>query len=146
MITTGSFEKSYEVALKICEYLGIDNSYIGNKYHSSLYIVYSHNWNNYQIRVSDHCANPWREDATKTLGYTSVSVGDDWRVAKNIIDREILGIKPIIPVGATIDHPRYGEGKAVAYDVDKNRLYVDFNGDEKSFYGTVIIDRGWLKA
>jgi hypothetical protein len=139
-----SFQKSHDTALAIAEYLGLDARDIRNKYNSSLYIYYSHNGVTYDLRISDHCANPLRNDVKKQLGYTPVELGNDIEIAKRTIDREIFGKKEVIAIGAAINHPNYGYGLVTAHNIDKDKLDVNFNGLQKSFFATVVIDRKWI--
>lgn len=143
MTTIGSFEKSHETALKVTEYLGLTPDAIRNKHQSSLYILYTQNGTTYELRISNHDANPARVVAKEMIyGYTPIELGDDWLMAKRTIDRKIFGKKEIIANGTVVKHPQYGEGVTIGHDGDK--LDVDFNGLVKSLFATAVIDRGWL--
>lgn len=147
MTTASSFNQSHETAQKVVEYLGLTEENIGNKYHASLYINYSHNGKTFELRISDHVANPKRTEAKKViLGYTPVELGNNWEIAKRTIDREVFGKFEVIERGAEVNHPTYGIGIAIAHNVEKDKLDVDFNGVVKSFFATTIIDRGWVKV
>ena len=145
MTTTTSLRTTHDTAVKLIADLGLDVADIRNKNHASLYIFYSHNGNTYEIRVSDHCANPLRTDAKKSVfGYIPVEVGNNYEIAKRVIDHEIFGKKEVVSAGTAINHPAYGAGIAIAHDIEKDKLDVEFNGIIKSFYATTVIDRGWI--
>lgn len=145
MTTTTSLQQTHETARKVCEYLGIEANKIGDRNQASIYIVYSHGGTTYELRISDHCANPLRTEAKKaTLGYTIIECGNDWPIAKNTIDRKIFGRYEKIEPGSAVNHPNYGQGVAVEHDIEKDKLTVDFSGTTKSFFATTIIDRGWV--
>lgn len=145
MTTASSFNQSHATAQKVAAYLGLTEENIGNKYHASLYITYSHNGNTYELRISDHCANPERVTAKKMIfNHIPVELGNNWEIAKKVIDREIFGKKEVVANGTAVNHPTYGAGIALTHDVEKDKLDVDFNGIVKSFFATTLIDRGWV--
>lgn len=145
MITIRNLQHTYSVACKVVEYLGLPLEEITNIGHPSLYITYAHNGTTYQLRISDHCANPRREQTTRDImSYTPLSLPNDWDMAKRIIDRVILRIIPPVTADTFMVHPVYGLGKVLVHDIDTGRLDVDFNGKHKSFHANTILDRGWI--
>lgn len=136
--------KTQDTALKVCEYLGLGDG-IANKPTLSIYIIYTHNNITYQLRISDHCANPNREDFIKsTLGYTPINLTNNWDIAKRIIDRRILNIAPSLTKGTKINHPVYGVGEVVSYEQDVDKLLVQYGDVTKAFCGSIIMDRGYI--
>lgn len=145
MLTISNHQQTYEVACKVVEYLGLPTHEITNIGRTSLYIVYDHNGVTYQLRVSDHCANPRREEFIQGLmGYTPLSLPNDWDMAKRIIDRVILRIIPPVAAGTFMAHPVYGLGTVIAHDIDAGRLDVEFNGNPVSFHANTVLDKGWI--
>lgn len=145
MLTTSNYEQTYIVARKVAEYLGLSLQEITNVGRASLYILYSHNSVTYQLRVSDHCANPHRETFIQELmGYIPLSLPNDWDMAKRVIDRVILRIIPPVTAGTFMVHPVYGLGSIILHDIDAGRLDVEFNGKNMSFHANTVLDRGWI--
>ena len=144
MTTIESRETTYNTAVKVAEYIGLDASYIRNIGRSSLYITYNYNDVTYELRISDHCANPRRERAKRYSSITPIDLGNNLIIALNTIKRQIFGIKDIVNVGAIVNHPKYGLGIVTHHDNEADRLDVDFSGIKKSFFATVLIDRGWI--
>lgn len=134
-----------DCAQKVADYLGISENHIDHKNGASMYITYTYNGVDYQLRISDHSPNPRREDVIKDMGYTPIDCTNDWTIAKRVIDRKIFR-KNIIPNGNIVSHPTYGEGTVIAHDINIDKVEVNFGSQIKSFYGAVLLDRGWAIA
>lgn len=122
-------------------------SYVNNKGGSttSLYVPIKHGGKEYEIRISDHPANPNRKQVKESQNIIPISVASNYKQAINDIQRKVFGKNPNIENGTTINHPRHGEGKVVIDDQPKGLLSVDFNGDIKNLDRESVISRGWVE-
>lgn len=137
-------QSTIDTAKEVLAYLGIPSAVIDsyiNQGKSSIYITYK----NWQLRISDHCENPRRAEAIKICtGLKTLSIPNNWTIAKNWIDRYIFEKEEIIVVGAIMNHPSYGQGIVENHDPKIGKVDVRFGEILKFFDANTIIDRGYI--
>src|ERR1044072_9887938 len=135
-----------QTALAICDMLGIDPDKIRNTNGASLYVDYRIADKVYELRFSDHPANPVREDLKTHYGVIPVDCGNDTDAAMRRVKRVILGEWCLIPVGSVVNHPVYGAGEVEHHDRTINTLDVRFSDFSKTLVASLIVDRGGVTS